>query len=141
MGCEPWENELLKDGGERCFTQTDQRGCGHCSGSPAIGLGIVKICESCGAETSKDVGVIRLPSSIIPFADNRVGYRIEKPRSLAAGSLVEITRILFQNRRQDRTAEKRGSENIAVGRAVALCIPLHALPIGTPAIGGLVDPS
>src|SRR5215472_14133341 len=141
MGCEPWENELLKDGGERCFTQTDQRGCGHCSGSPAIGLWIVKICDSCGAETSKDVGVIRLPSSIIPFADDRVRYRIENPRSRATSSFVEVTGILFQKRRQHRASKKRSSKNIGICRAVALGISLHALSIFTPAICRLVNPS
>jgi hypothetical protein len=50
---------------------------------------------------------------------------------LAAGALVEIARILFQDGRQDGTADVGANDKVTVGGAVALCVALRALSIAT----------
>ena len=48
---------------------------------------------------------------------------------LAAGALVEIARILFQDGRQDGTADVGANHKVTVGGAVALRVALRALSI------------
>src|SRR5208282_29556 len=58
---------------------------------------------------------------------------------LAAGSLVEITGILLQERWQDGTSNERARNDVAIGGTVALCITLCALPISTEVILRLLN--
>src|SRR5207245_10347136 len=82
---------------------------------------------------------MRLPMSDVTCADYRRYQRIEKSRSNTSGSLIKITRVLFQKRRQYGTADKRACNQIGVRRAVALCIPLRALPISIESVRRLLN--
>jgi len=101
------KNEFLKDTGERRLTNSDQGRREDESGSAAIVRGEVGNLQSGTGKTSNDIRVIRLPASIVPFADNRTGHGIENPGSLAAASFVEVAWILLENRRHDRASDER----------------------------------
>ena len=66
---------------------------------------------------------------VIAFADHRIRNRIQNPRPFAASSLVKISWILFQQRRENCTANQRTSRRGRVCRSIAFCISLCALPI------------
>src|SRR4029077_6242230 len=73
---------------------------------PAIFRRIVGVGDAAGGETSEDTRVIWLPVSIVALTDDGIGDGIKKPRSLTAGALVEIARILFQDRGEYRAANE-----------------------------------
>src|SRR5271166_3447807 len=76
---------------------------------------------------------------IVPFANKRVRHGIENPGSLAAGSFVEVARILLEKRWHHRATDKRSRKNIGVSRPVALCIALHTLSVRAPTVRRLVN--
>src|SRR5882757_2128043 len=77
--------------------------------------------------------------SIVAFADYRSCQRIENPRPNTSGSLIKISWILLQKRRQYGTADNRACNQIGIRCAVALCIPLRALPISTESVCRLLN--
>src|SRR5712672_2219847 len=77
--------------------------------------------------------------SVVAFADYRSCQRIENPRSNTSGSLIKITRVLLQKRRQYGTADNRACNQIGVRGAVTLCITLRALPISTESVCRLLN--
>src|SRR5215470_8829655 len=79
--------------------------------------------------------------SIVPFAYDGAGHRIENPGSLTTGPFVEVAWILFENRRHNRASNKRRSENVGISCPVALPVSLRTLPVVMPAISGLVNSS
>lgn len=64
------ENELLKDTGERCFTNSDQRRRDQEPAAAVIVRGKVRSLEPCASEASDHIRVIGLPTPIVAFADN-----------------------------------------------------------------------
>src|ERR1039457_3806527 len=99
------------------------------SRSIAILLWIVEIGKAAGRQASEDVGVVWLPAAIVTLADHRIGDRIERPGSLAAGSLVKIARILLQKRWQYGGSDERAGYHVGIAGAEALCVTLSALSI------------
>src|SRR5882672_1382707 len=77
--------------------------------------------------------------SVVAFADYGSCQRIENPRSNASGSLVKIARILLQERRQYGIPDKGACNQVGVRGAVALSIPLCALPISTESVCSLLN--
>src|SRR5712671_7432740 len=77
--------------------------------------------------------------SVVAFADYRSCQRIENPRSNTSGSLIKISRVLLQKRRQYGTADNRACNQIGIRCAVALCISLRALPISTESVCRLLN--
>src|SRR5260370_15971321 len=73
--------------------------------------------------------VVRLPVTVVPLSNQRIGNRIQPPRSLTPASLIEITWVLLQERRQYGSSDIRACNNVRVGSAVALSITLCALSI------------
>ena len=90
---------------------------------------IVKVRNPRRCEVPEDSGVISLPVSIVAFADDCTGKRIENSRSCGARSLVEITRGLLQKRRQYRISDEISGNRVCVVGSVALCIALESLSI------------
>src|SRR5215469_1613513 len=134
-----WDDKLLKDIGHGRFPNPDQGVREYYPRSVSIIRGIVQIGDSSGGKIPDDARIIRLPPSIVALTDNRVDDRIENPRFRATASFVEITRILFQNRWQDRASEERTDKDVSVGCAVALRITLRALPVCTPPVCCLIN--
>src|SRR5882724_12343033 len=77
--------------------------------------------------------------SVVAFADYRSCQRIENSRSNTSGSLIKISWVLLQKRRQYGTANNRACNQIGVRRAVTLCISLCALPIATESVCRLLN--
>src|SRR5712672_3772569 len=77
--------------------------------------------------------------SVVAFADYRSCQRIKNPRSNTSGSLIKISWVLLQKRRQYGTADKRACNQIGVRRAVTLCISLRTLPISTESVCRLLN--
>src|SRR3981189_33890 len=77
--------------------------------------------------------------AVVAFADYRSCQRIENSRPNTSGSLIKISWVLLQKRRQYGTANNRACNQIGVRRAVALCIPLRALPISIESVGRLLN--
>src|SRR5271156_3476142 len=67
-----------------------------------------------------------------------MGDRIENALTHAAGSFVEIARILFQERRKYRAADERAGDQVGVRRAVALTVALCALAVSAGSVGSLL---
>ena len=94
------------------------------SHSIAVLLRIIEIRDRACGQISADARIIRLPASVVAFADHGIGDRVQNPRPLAAGAFVEIARILFQKGGQDGAADVRAGNEVGVGGAVALAISL-----------------
>src|SRR5260370_21477638 len=73
--------------------------------------------------------VVRLPVTVVPLANHGIGNRIQHPRSLTPASLIEITWVLLQERRQYGSSDIRACNKVRVGIALALSITLCALSI------------
>src|SRR5271156_222465 len=67
-----------------------------------------------------------------------MGDRIENALTHAAGSFVEIARILFQERRKYRASDERTDDQDSVRRAVALTVALCALDVSAGSVGSLL---
>ena len=65
--------------------------------------------------------------------------RVEHARAHAAGSFVEIARILFQERRKYRAADERAGDQVGVRRAVAFGVALRALAVSAGGVGSLLN--
>jgi hypothetical protein len=89
---------------------------------------IVKIGDASCGKVSEDARVVGLPVSVVALANHGVGQRVQNPGSLATASLVEITRILLQERRQDGASDERTGNKVGIGGTEALGVALGSLP-------------
>src|SRR5260370_2529827 len=101
---------------------------------------VVKIGNAARGQASENLGIIRLPMSIVPLANHCIGNRIESPRSPTTITLIKITRILFQKRGQDGASDEGVCYKVRVGGTVSLCVPLGALPVSTEMVCRLLHP-
>ena len=90
---------------------------------------VVERGDCAGRDIAADIRIIRLPAAIVPFANDGVGEGVENSGAFAAGALVEIARILFQERRKDGATDKSAGDKIGVSGSIALGVPLDALSI------------
>src|SRR6266704_5274807 len=132
--CQSPDHKFLKNvGGGRC-PNPDKRVFKRQSRSIAIFRRIIEIRDAACSEASEDSRVICLPVTIVTLADDRIRHCIQNPRSFTAGSLIEITRILFQQRWQNRASDQCARSRVGVGCPVALCVSLCALAISAEVI-------
>src|ERR1700735_1001381 len=122
------DNELLNQIGDGSPANPDSLVLEHQPRS-AILRWVVKIRDTAGSQAPENPRIIELPASVVTFANHCIGDRVQNPRPRRSGSLVEITRILFHQCRQQCSSQDRARNHVGVGRAVALSIPLSALPI------------
>src|SRR5882762_5409647 len=123
------DDKLLQKVDRGSLANPDERVFKRQFQSIAILRWIVEIGDTASGEASKDTRVICLPVSIVALANDGIGDRIQDPRALAAGSLVEITGILLQQRRQYGAPDECAGNKVGVGSAEALSIALCALSI------------
>src|ERR1700745_192026 len=81
-----------------------------------------------GCKRSCDIFLVHLPVPVITLAPDRITHGSPDARTGGARTLVEVARILLQERWKNRPGEKRGCKDIRVRRAEAIAIALSALP-------------
>src|SRR4029077_1950895 len=108
-------------------------------GGTAIVLRIVGVGNAAGDEAGGKGGGGRLPASIVALEDHRHGDGVESPRAVAARSFIEVARILFQERRQNRAADERAGDEIREPGSVALSVTLRAMPVSAEGVLRLLD--
>lgn len=106
----------------------------------AIACRIVEVRDTPCCETSDNTRVIRLPPAIVALANHGIGERVPKPRFNGSGPLVEITRILFEQRWQYGAPDKRTGEIVGLRRAEAPRVTLCSLPISRIVVCCLLNP-
>ena len=105
----------------------------------AIAGRVVEVGDSAGCEAADDSGVIELPVSVVAFAEDGVGNRIEDAGTLCAGAFVEVTGVLLPPGGEDGSADHGGDESVGVAGPKALGVTLRALAVSAEAVGGLFD--
>jgi len=96
---------------------------------PAILVRIIRIRNPARNQAPTNRRIIELPAPVVALAHHRHRHRVPYPRPHRSGSLVKISRVLLQQRRQNRSAEKCTGHEIRVRRPVTFCIPLRAFPV------------
>ena len=94
------ENKFLQDVDGSACANSDERIFKCQCRAIAITGWVVKIGNAPRGQASENLGIIRLPASIIPLANHRIGNCIQSPRSPTTTTLIKITRILLQKRWQ-----------------------------------------
>src|SRR5208283_1545884 len=92
-------------------------------------------------KVSDYIRIIRLPAAVVTLAHKRTGERIQNSGFFGTGSLIEIARILFQQRRHNGAAEESTYHDVTVRCAVALRVALRSLPVSTESVSCLLKPS
>ena len=127
--CQLLDYKFLKQISDSSSTNPDGSVLECKARSVAILRWIIEIRNTARSKAPEHIRVIRLPASVVSLANHRISDRIQRSRWCAADSFVKITRILFQQRRQDGGANKRSRHRIGVASAEAFSISLCALPI------------
>ena len=90
-------NELL-DHGLAGATHETERGVGEDQARPTLLAGIVRVRQRRRTHASEQVRVIGHRLAAVAARGERVAQRVTQTRSRRAGSLVEITRVLVEER-------------------------------------------
>src|ERR1700761_6789202 len=78
--------------------------------------------------------------AIVSLAHDRVRQRIKDTRFNTASSLVEISGVLFEERRQNSAADHIADERIGIRGAESFGIPLGSLTVSAEPICRLLHP-
>src|ERR1700722_10331672 len=100
---------------------------------------MVRVGNGAGGETGRYIRVIGLLRPIVPPANQNPRDSVQCARLLTPTAVVEITRILMQNRGQKRAADQPAHRLIPIRSAEPLGIPLGALAVSGRIILGLAD--
>ena len=107
----------------------------------AIRRGIVSVGDPSGNDVSNHVGIVRAPRTVVVLGDYRGRNGIKQALLKTARALAEITRVLVQQRGQNRISPEQPVELIGVGRTEALGVTLRTLTVAREVIFGLVQAS
>lgn len=77
--------------------------------------------------------------TVVAFADDCVGDGVENSRARGASPLVEVSRILFEDCRENDAPEQRAARKVGVRSAVSLAVALCALTISGELVDRLLD--
>src|SRR5271166_41337 len=99
---------------------------------------IVGVHESGGRQVTSHARVIHLPLAIVAPANERTGHGMLQARCCRSRALIEIARILMQNRREDSAADQNVAHSVRRFCAKTLAVSFGALYI-VRAIRGLFD--
>ena len=100
----PAQDELLCQVGCRALARSDKE-IPQEQSDTAIRWRIVGIRESSGGQVTAYSRVVRLPPSVVSLANEWAGKCVDSARPICARALVEIARVLVQERRQDGAAD------------------------------------
>ena len=138
FGSEFADDEFLED--------VDGSGGAHTDGCVVQGqreatvfFRVVEIGEAAGGEASEDAGVIWLPMLVVAFADEEGSDGVKDAGARAAGSFVEVARILFEERGEDGAADEGIGGVVKVIGSEAFGVALCALSVASVVVGGLLD--
>src|SRR5271156_4644128 len=95
----------------------------------AIRCRVVGIREGGRGQISAYRRVVCLPPSVVSFADEWTGQCVENARLICARALVEVARILVQERRQDGATDHDVAKAIRIDGAIALSVTDHSLAV------------
>src|SRR5579862_1526922 len=112
------DNELLEEVADGAGAGADEPVVDGEHGS-AVGGGVVGVGEAGRGEVAEDVGVVRLPFAIVPFADDDGGDGVEGAGSYAASAFVKVSGVLVEERGEDGAAEQGAGEGVGVGGSEA----------------------
>ena len=135
------EEKLLEEGSDGSSADADEDIVDGNLSVVAVAIGIVETGETSGCEISQNVGVVWLPVSVVPLADDYSRHGVESTGDDATLAPVEIPRILMQKRRQQCGAEECRCDAGAISGAVALGITLEAFTVAGEVILRLLDAS
>ena len=114
------QQELLKQRAETAFADANEdvvhRGLEVVTGA----VRVVQAGERAGAHVAQHIGVVRLPVAVVALADDHRGDGVQRAVDDRAAAVVEVARVLAEERGKDRRAEEGGGEVVAVGGGVAL---------------------
>src|ERR1051326_200772 len=134
------QDEFLEHAGKGALGDAEHGVLDQQSGAAIAGR-IVKIRKATGREAADDARVVHLPLPVIAFAHDGVAKCVCNPRFGAARALVVVTRVLLQDRRQNRATDEGTSKDVRVGRAETLAISFHALAISGEVVRSLLEAS
>src|ERR1700760_4654918 len=77
--------------------------------------------------------------AVVPFADEGGGHGVECAGADCSGALVEVTRILMEDRRKDRVADDTADEAVGVGGAVTFEVAGCACAVAAEGVLRLLD--
>src|SRR5580765_4372125 len=123
------DHKFLQNVGRRRFADSDQRIFEGESDAVAIACRIIEIGNAARGQSAQNSRIIRLPFSLVALANDGIRDGIKYSRLLASRPFVEISRILFEKRRQNRAADKSAGCQIRVRRTVAFSVAFRALSI------------
>src|SRR6202000_27664 len=90
-------------------------------------LRIIVCGDGTRGQVSSQAGIVRLPAPVIALADERVAQCVDGARPVCARALVEVARVLMQNRGQNRSADYDIRQPIRIVGPKALAVTLPAL--------------
>ena len=85
------------------------------------------------------MGVVELALAVVSAADEGGGEGVPGPRGDASGALIEVARVLVEDRGENGCAEHAADEDVAVVGAVTLGITFGSLAIIGVGVAGLLD--
>ena len=103
---EMFEEEFLQQGADRSGADTNENVVNSDLGIVPFTVGIVKAGDAASREITKDVRVIWLPVSIVSLANDNRGDSVESTVNDPPFALVEVARILVEERWQKRCTEE-----------------------------------
>jgi hypothetical protein len=133
------EEKLLEEGSDGSSADADEDIVDSNLSIVAVAIGIVETGDASGCEVSQNVGVVWLPVSVVPLADDYGRHGVESTGDDVTPAPVEIPRILMQKRRQQRGAEECRCDAGAISGAVALGITLEAFTVAGEVILSLLN--
>lgn len=77
--------------------------------------------------------------TVVAFADDCIGDGVENSRARGASPLVEVSRILFEDCRENDAPEQRAARKVSVRSAVSLAVALCALTISGELVHRLLE--
>ena len=79
-------------------------------------------------QIAEHIGVVRLPVTVVSFADHDRRCSVKSAASQAAMTAIEIPRILMKQRRKQGRAEEGGPQPVAIDGRITLCIARESGP-------------
>src|SRR5579872_1498520 len=125
---EPGQDELLYHVAEHSLPGADKEILKERRGA-AIRIRIVGVRDSCRGQIATYAGIVWLQPTVVSLADEWARERVEHPRLVRACALVEVARVLVQNRWQDSAADHNVGNAVSRGSAEALAITLRTLTV------------
>src|SRR6202035_931069 len=120
------QQELLQNSAQFTASSADRKTLKRERGA-AIRRWVVCVRNGARYQVATHARIVRLKSSVVSSADKGTGECMAKPRCRGPGALIKVTRVLMEQRRQNRPADHDVRHAIGIGRSKTLAVSFPSL--------------